>query len=111
MRGSAPVEPVCCYRSHTSSVPLDPKKRRVFRWQVLLLSESESGLQNSLNKLEHFCNTWGLKVNISKTKVVVFNKSYNSKIKNLLFEIDKNKIGISKTYCYLGVDISTLVLF
>ena len=73
---------------------------------LVLLSESESGLQNSLNKLEHFCNTWGLKVNISKTKVVVFNKSYNSKIKNLLFEIDKNKIGISKTYCYLGVDIS-----
>ena len=73
---------------------------------LVLLSESECGLQNSLNKLENYCNTWGLKVNINKTKVVVFNKPFNSKIKSLKFVIDANKIEVSNTYCYLGVDIS-----
>ena len=73
---------------------------------LVLLSESECGLQNSLNKLENYCNTWGLKININKTKVVVFNKPFNSKIKSLKFVIDANKIEVSNTYCYLGVDIS-----
>ena len=73
---------------------------------LVLLSESESGLQNTLSKLENYCNTWGLKVNIKKTKVVIFNKPFNRNIKNLSFQIDNNKIEITNTYCYLGVDIS-----
>ena len=38
--------------------------------------------------------------------MVVFNKPFNSKIKSLKFVIDANKIEVSNTYCYLGVDIS-----
>ena len=73
---------------------------------LVLVSESESGLQKTLSKLEEYCNIWGLKVNISKTKVIVFNKTFSARVKKLYFEIDKKKIEITNTYCYLGVDIS-----
>ena len=41
----------------------------------IVLSNTAEGLQNALNKLGNFCETWNLKINISKTKVIVFNKS------------------------------------
>ena len=40
-----------------------------------LLSDSAKGLQKSLNILKMYCDKWNLKVNIGKTKVIVFNKS------------------------------------
>ena len=41
---------------------------------ITLFSETEEGLQNGINILNAYCNRWKLKVNISKTKVVVFRK-------------------------------------
>jgi hypothetical protein len=42
---------------------------------VILISESAHGLQNCLNKLSDYCETWNLCINIDKTKVMIFNKS------------------------------------
>ena len=42
---------------------------------LVLLSESLQGLQNSLAKLSHYCDEWGLQINISKTKSLVFNNT------------------------------------
>ena len=42
---------------------------------IILLSESAKGLQKSLDILKTYCDKWNLKVNIGKTKVIVFNKS------------------------------------
>jgi hypothetical protein len=42
---------------------------------VILLSNSQTGLQSKLDSLELFCKEWCMSVNISKTKVVIFNKS------------------------------------
>ena len=42
---------------------------------IVLLSESAKGLQKSLDILKTYCDKWNLKVNIGKTKVIVFNKS------------------------------------
>ena len=77
-----------------------------FADDLVLLSETGLGLQNSISKLESYCNEWGLKVNITKTKVVVFNKSYSKNIKKLYFHIDNEQIAVTNSYCYLGVDIS-----
>lgn len=38
---------------------------------IVLLSNTAEGLQNTLNKWGNFCETWNLKVNIAKTKVIV----------------------------------------
>ena len=42
---------------------------------LVLLSETSEGLQECLNRLNDYCNTWGLEVNVNKTKTVVFNKT------------------------------------
>jgi hypothetical protein len=42
---------------------------------VILLSTSPEGLQQKTNILEQYCNDWCLSLNISKTKMLVFNKA------------------------------------
>ena len=78
-----------------------------FADDLVLLSESRTGLQHCLDKLEKYCFDWGLKVNLSKTKVVVFNKSFTKSIKSLNFSIDGQPIEVTKSYTYLGIDISS----
>ncbi len=41
---------------------------------IVILSESKEGLQQSLDKLDNYCNMNKLKVNINKTKCMVLNK-------------------------------------
>lgn len=38
------------------------------------MSETPEGLQKTLTAFENHCNNWKLKVNTTKTKVVVFSK-------------------------------------
>ena len=43
---------------------------------IVLLSETDSGLQNCLiNRLHSYCESWKLEVNIDKSKVIVFNSN------------------------------------
>ena len=41
---------------------------------IVLMSQSANGLQKLLDNLKLFCDQWNLKVNIQKTKVMIFNK-------------------------------------
>jgi len=41
---------------------------------TILLAESESDLQNSLNVFEDYCSQWKLKANVGKTKIWIFTK-------------------------------------
>ena len=41
---------------------------------TILLAETGQELQAALNALGHYCKIWKLKVNVSKSKVMVFNK-------------------------------------
>ena len=40
---------------------------------LLILSETETGLRASINKLHSYAKKWQLSVNIKKTKIMVFN--------------------------------------
>ena len=42
---------------------------------VILVSESAEGLQNCLSRLNIYCDTWGLEVNIKKSKSMIFNNT------------------------------------
>jgi hypothetical protein len=42
---------------------------------LVLISESAIGLQNSLNILSCYCDKWKLTVNLDKTKIMIFNKA------------------------------------
>ena len=41
---------------------------------LLILSETETGLRASINKLHSYAKKWQLNVNIKKTKIMMFNK-------------------------------------
>ena len=69
---------------------------------IALLSNTAEGLQNALNKLGNFCETWNLKINISKTKVIVFNKS-GKLLKGFSFTYMQMAIEIVQEYTYLGI--------
>ena len=42
---------------------------------LILMSESATGLQNCLHRLDDYCNKWQLVVNINKAKIMIFGKS------------------------------------
>ena len=69
---------------------------------IVLLSESAEGLQHSLNALHHYCNKWDLRVNIDKTKVIIFNKS-GRLFKNVHFKYYGNSIECVNEFKYLGI--------
>ena len=76
---------------------------------LILISESEKGLQNCLNKLEHYCKDWCLDINIDKTKSLVFNKS--GRLLPYSFHINGKMIENVKTYKYLGIIFSASGIF
>ena len=45
---------------------------------LLLLSESKEGLQSCLDSLKANCDRWKLKVNLNKTKIMIFSKGHKS---------------------------------
>ena len=73
---------------------------------LILVSESGSGLQNCLKKLQTYCDKWKLKVNTKNTKKyqkVEKRQSHQSEEKFLLRE---TPIEEYKSYTYLGTFIS-----
>jgi len=51
----------------------------LFADDMVVIGETPEDLQLSLNRLQDYCNTWSLEVNISKTKVVVFRNRGNKR--------------------------------
>ena len=72
---------------------------------VVLISTSEEGLQKSVDKLSEYCNYWDLKINIDKTKVVVFNK--HAPVRNIQICHDGHVIESCESYRYLGMLLSS----
>lgn len=71
---------------------------------IVILSETQDGLQERMNLLSSYCSKWCLNVNISKTNVVIFNKS-GRLLKHPIF-YNNTPITVSTKYKYLGIIIS-----
>jgi hypothetical protein len=69
---------------------------------MVLLSGSSEGLQKCLDKLGIYCNKWRLQVNISKTKVIIFNKG-GHKLTKFKFTYCNRPIEIVQDHMYLGI--------
>ena len=52
---------------------------------LVLLSHSQQGLQNSLDRLSTFCEQWKMQVNLKKTKIMLFQKSAENLLIFVLF--------------------------
>ena len=67
----------------------------------VLFSMSPTSLQSMLNDIEEYCNTWGLKINVNKTKVLIFEKSKESTYYD--FYLYNKKLEVVSSFKYLGV--------
>ena len=72
----------------------------------MLFSTSERGLKCCLSKLENYCNMWQLELNIKKCKVVIFN-STGRLLSGPKFTFLGNTIELTKSYCYLGLELTS----
>ena len=68
---------------------------------TIILAESASDLQTALSSLNEYCTQWDLKVNISKTNVVIFSRGKVTKYPT--FKIGENVVEVKPEYVYLGV--------
>ena len=66
----------------------------------MVLAESAVQLQKALDSLNIYCNKWALKVNLDKTKVIIFSKGKIRRYKSFAF--GDNTIDIVEDYVYLG---------
>ena len=90
----APSEPVQIYDQKVGCL--------MYADDLILMSESASGVQHSLSVLAQYCRKWCLTVNTSKTKVIIFNKG-GKLIKNIGFQYNQEVINVVKSYTYLGI--------
>ena len=67
---------------------------------TLVLAESAAQLKKALNGLNSYCNKWALKVNLDKTKVIIFSKGKIRKHKSFAF--GNNTVDVVEDYVYLG---------
>ena len=70
---------------------------------LILLALNPQSLQKMLLILEAYCTEWGLRVNISKTAVMVFNKSGKLLKESSGFFYGEINIPAAREYCYLGI--------
>lgn len=68
---------------------------------LVLLGLNREELQTKLDKLNQYCLNWGLKVNIKKTKIMIFNKA-GATIKKHKFNFQGNILDSVNQYTYLG---------
>ena len=68
---------------------------------LIVISESYSGLQNAMDKLEDYCTSWSLRVNVAKTKCMI-TKGSNAQPCELTYQNDK--IEQVNSFKYLGIE-------
>ena len=74
----------------------------LFADDIVLVSSSANGLQQALNIVSNYCKKWKLTINFNKSKVMIFNRSFNSS-RSLTFTLSGVKLDICNEYVYLGI--------
>ena len=72
---------------------------------LVILSRSAEGLQNAITKTESFYKSLGLKINLKKTKILIFNRAGLKLDKKFNFFLAGKKVEISDHYQYLGLNL------
>ena len=68
-----------------------------------MMAENECGMQRNLNLLNEYCNCNGLRVNISKTKMMVFATSKTRRRNLPTFKFGNFDLDLVDDYVYLGI--------
>ncbi|KAK3096812.1 hypothetical protein FSP39_003531 [Pinctada imbricata] len=68
---------------------------------TVILADTPENLQLTLKAFERYCEHWKLKINVDKTKVLIFEKRRNRTVRN--FFLNEIQIEVVDSYCYLGI--------
>ena len=74
---------------------------------LVLMSPTKEGLQQHLDHLYRFCQTWALTVNLNKTNIMIFQKRSRSQDVRPKFSIDTKHVEYCTHYTYLGLKLSS----
>ena len=77
---------------------------------LVIFSKSKNGLQDYLDSLSEYCKENDLSVNLSKTKVLIFNNCGRIMNKHVLY-YRGSKLNNVSNYKYLGLQFSTYGTF
>ena len=72
----------------------------------MLLSPTKEALQQHLDLLHRFCLPWALTVNLSKTKIMVFQKRSSCQDHKYKFHLDTGALEHTKNYTHIDLNIS-----
>ena len=89
--------------TETTDYPLlgkEPIPCLLYADDIVILSKSKSGLQNSLLNLQNYCKSWKLSISIKKTKIMILNKKVEKTDK---FYIGNSKLQVETKLPYLGI--------
>ena len=76
----------------------------MFADDIVILSETQEGLQNCLKKLESFTNEWDMTVNKKKTKIMIIQNTGKKPTANFTYE--GQVLEVVEKYKYLGTIVS-----
>ena len=76
-----------------------------FADDIALFTTNPNSLQLKIDNLFHYSTKWGLKNNVNKTKICIFEK--RKQRHNHKWKIDNEKREIVDIFCYLGVRFYT----
>ena len=82
-----------------------PLSHLLYADDLLLISTSQQGLNNCLHKLDEFCSTWHLQLNLKKSQVIIFNTT-GRLLSGCSFNFRGKPLQVVKSYCYLGIDLA-----
>jgi hypothetical protein len=82
----------------------------LFADDMVLLASSARALQLKINLLKGYFEGLGLKINVAKTKIVIYRRGGKLPA-NIAFQFGNEELEIAKKYRYLGIVFSSSCLF
>ena len=73
---------------------------------IVFIAPDPDILQNMINKLHKYCDLWDLKVNLNKSKIMVFRKKGRLK-KSYNWKYGNSAIEVVTSYKYLGINFTS----
>ena len=80
-------------------------KKLLYADDLIILSRSKNGLQHCLNTLHSYCETWMLKINPKKTKIMIFQKRPRKFVDNNI-KTGNEHVEIVQQYTHLGTRLT-----
>jgi len=102
------VDDICSYFNNSLADPVLLNNihfnHLLYADDLVLISETPSGLQHCVDALQSFCSEWSLTVNTNKTKTMIISNNKNrSCIDRHCFYFGPNQLESCTEYKYLGV--------